>query len=371
MSDQSRRRVHRSLRHHFRRKTKPGDRPGTIVVDPEAPKPQITVIAYTETDLVDCRVEQPSELAALLEKWPVVWVNVDGLGDADTLNRIAEIFKLHRLTLEDVCNVHQRPKIEPYEEHAFVVVRMPHNTEGISTEQVSLLIGRNYVLTFQEFEGDVFDMVRQRIREGRPVMRKSGPSYLAYALIDTLIDSYFPILEQIGDRIETLEAAVLDNPDESVVSEIHAVKSDLLVLRRAVWPMREMISGMTRDQSPYIEQSTHVYLRDCYDHTVQLIDTLDTFRELAGGLLDIYLSSVSNRMNEVMKVLTIFAAIFIPLTFMAGVYGMNFENMPELKMPWAYPALLLSMAVVGFGMLAFFASRGWVSFGSRKRPPTD
>jgi magnesium transporter len=317
----------------------------------------------------------PDELEPVLGKTPVVWVNVEGLGDAEVITRIGEIFDVHRLALEDVVNVHQRAKLEPYEDHLFMVARMVHYADHLETEQVSFFIGNTYVLTFQERPGDCFDLVRQRIRSGRGRMRHAGAGYLAYALLDALIDAYFPALEGYGERIEALEGEVLARPDASMVGRIHAVKRDLLVLRRALWPHREAVNALQRDDSPFVTDEVRIYVRDCYDHTVQLLDMVETYRELASGLLDVFMSSVGNRMNEVMKVLTIFAALFIPLTFIAGLYGMNFEKMPELKWSWGYPTALGAMAVVAGLMLFFFYRKGWLSGqkaqGSGPEPPGD
>ena len=350
----------------IRRRQPPGTRPGEIAVDPEAPKPVITAIAYgPEGEVIETKIDDLDQIKPLLDQRSVVWINVDGLGDVDVLQKLGEMFQIHRLALEDVSNVHQRAKVEPYEEHLFVVARMVHYQGHLRTEQLSMFIGEKYILTFQEFQGDSFDPVRQRIREGRGLIRRGGPSYLAYALLDALIDGYFPVLELFGEQTESLEDEVALNPDQSLIHRIHAIKRDLIALRRAMWPHREAINTLMREESRYIAEETRVYLRDCYDHAIQIIDLIETYRELAGGLLDVYLSSISNRMNEVMKVLTIFAAIFIPLTFMAGLYGMNFEHMPELSLPWAYPAFLCLLAVIGVGMLIVFRRKGWLGGSSR------
>jgi magnesium transporter len=309
-------------------------------------------------------------LTDILGKWPAVWVNVDGLGDTSVISQLGELFDVHRLALEDVVNVHQRAKVEPYDDHLFVIAHMIQAGEHLGTEQVSFFIGENYLLTFQERAGDCFDMVRQRIRAGRGRIRHAGASYLAYALLDALIDAYFPVLEVYGERIEALESELLTEPDAEMAGRIHAIKRDLLVLRRAIWPHREAIKTLLRDDSPFITDETRIYLRDCYDHVIQLLDLVETYRELASGLLDIYLSSLSNRMNEVMKVLTIFAAIFIPLTFIAGLYGMNFERMPELRWSWGYPMALMVMAALTVSLLVFFRRKGWIGRG-RKTPSGD
>jgi len=340
----------------------PGTSPGTLHVDPTAPKPDIRVFAYGVDEFIEQDVADVASLEGLLEQWPVVWVNVDGLGDAALLQKIGDLFNLHRLALEDVVNVHQRAKVEPYEDQLFMVGRMARleNQGHLSTEQISFFVGSNYVLTFQEQVGDCFDLVRQRIRSGRGLIRRGGAGYLAYALLDNLIDAYFPILEVYGERIEALETEVITRCEADLIARIHHLKREMLVLRRAIWPHREAVNTLLREESPLISAETRIHLRDCYDHIIQVLDMVETYRELASGLLDVYLSQVSNRMNEVMKVLTIFAAIFIPLTFMAGLYGMNFTHMPELNWIWSYPALLLAMAMVAGGLLLFFRRRGWL-----------
>ena len=308
-----------------------------------------------------------------------VWLNVDGLGHADTLRRIGERFSLHPLALEDVVNVHQRPKFEAYDDHLFLIVRMPVATERegdaqapvLRTEQVALFVGRGFVVTFQEIAGDAFEPVRHRLRHATSALRRRGADYLAYALVDAVVDAYFPLLEAYGERLEALETDVLARPERDHVATIHDLKRDLLTLRRAVWPMRDMLAALRREDTPLIDEHTRVYLRDCEDHAIQLIDMIETYREIASGLVDIHLSSLSNRMNEVMKVLTIIATIFIPLTFVAGIYGMNFDpsvgpwNMPELGWRYGYPTVLALMLVVAFGLLAWFRRMGWIG----RRPP--
>jgi magnesium transporter len=289
----------------------------------------------------------------------VVWVNVDGLGDEGVLSRLGNLFNLHRLALEDVVNVSQRPKVEPYEGHLFMVSRMIHYEGPLETEQISFFVGENYVLTFQEYPGDCFDLVRQRIKSGQGIMRHAGPGYLAYALVDALVDAYFPVLEVFGERLEDLEDEVIARPASHVVGRIHVVKRELLALRRSMWPQREAVNALLRDESPYINRETRIYLRDCYDHSVQLLDIIETYREFTAGLMEAYLSSLSNRMNEIMKVLAIFASIFAPLTFITGIYGMNLM-MPEQTIPWAYPSVLALMAAIAGLLLVYFRRRGWL-----------
>jgi magnesium transporter len=265
--------------------------------------------------------------------------------------------------LEDIVNTEQRPKMEDFEGYLFVVLKMlsfDEQQRAIKIEQVSLVLGPNYVLTFQEREGDVFEPVRDRIRRAKGRIRKMGADYLAYALLDAIVDSYFAILEKIGDKIEELEEHLISQPDVQILQSIHHLKREMIYLRRSIWPLREVTSGMARNESILIKESTEIFLRDVYDHTIQVIDTIEAYRDMISGMLDTYLSSISNRMNEVMKVLTIFAAIFIPLTFIAGIYGMNFAYMPELGWKWGYFAVLTVMVSVAVCMLIYFRKRKWL-----------
>ncbi len=366
MSRKSRR---RRFKADFERRTHPGAPPGSVVIDPQAPHPIIHLIAFGPQDVREQEVKDPGQISGFLEKWPVVWVNVDGLGDASVIGGLGEIFGIHRLALEDVVNAHQRAKVEQYEKHLFVVGRMVGMTDRIETEQVSLFLGKGYVLTFQARAGDCFDPVRNRIRKSGSRLRGSGPDYLAYALMDAVIDYYFPVLEKYGERLESMEEEVVTNPQSQLVSQIHDIKRDLLTLRRAIWPLREAISSLVREPVPFVSDETRIYLRDCYDHTVQIIDLLENYREVASSLMEVYLSSTSNRLNEVMKILTMFMAVFIPLSLITGIYGMNFHsdkspwNMPELEWYWGYPFALGLMALLAIGMFVYFRRKGWL--GSR------
>jgi len=349
-----------------RRRTPPGSAPGTLIADPAAQRPLVRIIGYGPEDVEETQAARIEDVAQACGKWPVVWVNVDGLADLDFIRAIGRMFAVHRLALEDVVNVHQRPKVEEYEDHLFIVSRMASIDDAPHTEQFAMFLGDGYLLTFQERAGDCFDPVRKRIRLHRGHIREAGADYLAYALLDAVVDGYFPVLEDYGEDLEILEESVLAAPQSDHIAQIHEMKRDLLALRRAIWPQREMISALTRDASKHIAEQTRVYLRDCYDHTIQLIDILETYREVASGLVDVYLSSVSARMNEIMKVLTIIATIFIPLSFITGLYGMNFRsdvspwNMPELAWYFGYPLALGLMACVAAGLLYFFRRRGWL-----------
>ncbi|MEK9660927.1 MAG: magnesium/cobalt transporter CorA, partial [Alphaproteobacteria bacterium] len=302
-----------------------------------------------------------------------IWLNVDGLADIATIRRIGEIFDIHPLALEDVVNLNQRAKVDAYDAHLFIATRMPVHNASMSndskgspeTEQLSLCVGRDFVVTFQEIPGDVFDPVRKRLHTASGQMRCRGTDYFAYALIDAAIDAYFPVLEHYGEYVENLENDVLENPHHKHAERIHDLKRDLLTLRRAIWPQREMLAALAREDTPFIADTTRVYLRDAYDHSIQLMDMLETYREIASGLVDIQLTSVSNRMNEIMKVLTVIATIFIPLTFIVGVYGMNFDpskspyNMPEIEWRYGYIAVWVVMLVIAGGLAAWFWSKGW------------
>ena len=345
----------------------PGSAPGIIVSDPDAPHPVMRVIAYSTTEIVEQRIADIGEVSEFFNRYPVIWVNIDGLGDVDTIRRSGEMFGLHRLALEDVSATHQRPKVEEYDEHTFIVLRMPVEGERFDSEQISIFLGDKYVLTFQESEGDCWDAVRERLRHARGRLRHSGADYLAYALIDSIIDSYFPILEAAGEEVERLEDELTENANTAVVGRIHGVKRDLLGLRRIIWPLREMINALIRDRSPRISESTQPYLRDCYDHAITLLDIVETYRDIAAGLHDLYLSSMSNRLNEIIKVLTIISTIFIPLGFIASLYGMNFEDMPELHWKYGYVFALGLMGAVAAILLGYFWRKGWIGFPWRKR----
>jgi len=357
----------------FSRRTKPGDLPGTIRADPAASAPVVHVISYGPDQFLEKRVAHCQQVADLLGKAPVTWINVEGLGDADTIKTIGELFQLHPLALEDVVNTHQRPKVEQYDDYLFIVAQMASLATGrLETEQVSMFLGKNFVVTFLEDPGDAFEPVRQHLRLKQGRVRGAATGYLAYALIDALVDAYFPIVEEYGERLDTLEDEVVDRPDRTTIARAHRVKRSLRTLRRAVWPLREVINNLSRNQHELIDAETRIYLRDCYDHTVQIIDIVETYRELDADLTDLYLSSLSNRLNEVMKVLTIIATIFMPLSVIVGLYGMNFDtsspfNMPELHWKFGYPFVWVWMAASTGGMLLFFRHKGWIGPRSPER----
>lgn len=357
-------------RRAFARRTPPGAPPGVVEIDPKAPRPVVQLVAYGPGPLVEQKIDDLAAIDGFLARYGVVWINVDGLGDADTIRQLGKIFHLHPLALEDVVNVHQRPKVETYGDHLFLVARMVRFNDHLESEQVSFFLGKNFVLTFLEDPGDSFDPVRQRLRAGPGRMLSSGTSYLMYALLDAVIDAYFPVVETFGDRMEAVEDAIVLRPNRTAIAQVHEIKRDLRTLRRAMFPLREAINLLSRESGALIDDETRVYLRDCYDHTVQIIDLVETYRELGSDLTDLYLSSQGNRMNEIMKVLTIIATLFMPLSFVVGIYGMNFNtdvspwNMPELNSPYGYPAVWAALAGISFGMLWWFRRKGWFE-GSR------
>jgi magnesium transporter len=344
----------------------PGTPPGTLKGHPEASRALVRVACYGADRLVEETAEDPGRLEALKETAPVMWVDVSGSGDAETVARIGETFGLHPLATEDVLNTRQRAKVERYGDQLFIVARSASRDPGQGTEQMSMFLGPGWVLTFQEDEPDLFEPVRARLREGRLRIRAAGPDYLAYAVLDTIIDHYFPALEHFAERLDELEGEVLDGSADNPLATIQSIRRGLLDLRRAVWPLRDALNALLRDEAGSFAPETHVYLRDCYDHTIQIMDLIETYRELAAGLLDLYMSMVGNRMNEIMKTLTIMATIFIPLSFVAGLYGMNFDrevspwNMPELGWYLGYPFALVVMAGVAGGLLLYFRRKGWL-----------
>ena len=352
----------RQIKRHSR---KAGLPPGTLVHigDKKAEQIRITLIDYNEESFQERVVEKVEECFPFKEMPTVTWINVDGLHNIETIEKIGKHFELHPLILEDILNTGQRPKCEDYEKCLFMVLKMLiYNDENnsVHSEQVSLVLGQNFVISFQEAIGDVFEQIRDRIRNAKGRIRKMPADYLAYTLVDAIVDNYFLILEKMGEQIESMEEELIAEPSDKIVRMIHSLKRELIFLRKSVWPLRELISSLEKTESSLITDTTQPYLRDVYDHTIQVIDTVESFRDMVSGMLDIYLSSISNRMNAVMKVLTIIATIFIPLTFIAGVYGMNFRYMPELEWKWAYPAVWLVMAVVAVVMLIYFNRKKWL-----------
>jgi len=340
--------------------------PGTLVHigKKKIEKVRIRIIDYDEARLQEKEAKTIEECFPFKDLPTVTWVNIDGLHDIEVMEKIGKHFGLHPLVLEDILNTDQRPKIEDFDDYIFVVLKMLYfdeDQEEVRAEQISIILGSNFVLSFQERVGDIFNPLRERIRNAKGRVRKMGPDYLAYALMDAIVDNYFTVLEKLGEKIEGMEEELVTNPTPETLQTIHNLKREMILLRKSVWPLREVVSRLERGESKLIKDSTGIYLRDVYDHTIQVIDTIETFRDMLSGMLDIYLSSISNRMNQVMKVLTIIATIFIPLTFVAGIYGMNFEYMPELKWHWFYPwAFWLVMIGVAGVMLVYFRRKKWL-----------
>lgn len=350
---------------------KPGSEPGTLNIEPDAKPSRIVLIDYDLEHAVRKIDVIPKALTPYLGTNTISWMDIQGLGSERILKQIGEIFKLHPLLLEDVVNVPQRPKVEDYNEQLMMIVQMvrpKENEEGFESEQVGFVLGNKYLLTFQEEEiEDCFDIVRERIRANQGKVRQGNADYLMYLLLDSIIDGYFPVLEDYGDRIEDLEDALVIKPQTSNLEEIYTIRRELLALRRAIWPLRNVTNILVRGESPLISSDAQIYFRDCYDHVIQILDIVETYRELASSLMDVYLSSMSNKMNEVMQVLTVVSTIFIPLTFIAGVYGMNFEYMPELQYRWSYFLCLGLMGVIAGGLIYFFWRRGWFEPFSRQK----
>lgn len=351
----------------IQKRSAPGSAPGTLTVPHDAQPSTISIINYTEKEFVKKAVPNVAGIKKFLNDQSVTWVNVDGLGDAETFRQLSRLFGIHRLAMEDVVNVHQRAKVEAYEDHVFIVVRMVRiNDERLDNEQVSIFFGKNFVLTIQERAGDCFDSVRQRLREALGRLRVAGADYLAYTLVDAVIDGYFPVVDEYGELMEQLDVQLSAGKTGNYMERIHHLRGDLMSLRRAIRPLRDALISLKPETIALITAETRVYLRDCYDHTIQLVDLLDNYREICSNLRDYQMSMASNRMNEVMKVLTIIGTIFIPLGFVAGLYGMNFDtkhpaNMPELAWPYGYPFAIGLMLFIVLCMLTFFWRKGWFS----------
>ncbi len=367
-------RRHRLTVPRLRKRSKPGAVAGIELSEltnpPGGPAPvTVTCIDYSPQEV---RVQQVDDLDAFLAAhrppWAAVrWINVDGLGDLRVIRGLAEKYHIHPLAIEDVLHVTHRPKVEAYEASGdyqarlFIIARMLELSDGhLQSEQISIFLGRSTVITFQESPGDVWDGIRQRIRTTGSRLRQNDASFLVHSLLDAIVDSCFPILELYGDRMEEVEADVLQHPSPDAVQQIHALKRDLLLLRRAVWPMREVVGTLQREPHPCMSDATRTYMRDVYDHVVQVIDIVETYREIATGLTETNMSAMSQRLNEVMKVLTIIGTIFIPLTFLAGVYGMNFRHFPEIEWAWGYAFFWVICLGVAAAMVAWFRRRGWL-----------
>jgi magnesium transporter len=348
------------------RKTKVGLAPGTLVHigEKKVEKVVISVLAYNSEKLIEKQLTSIEECVAFKDQSDLnLWINVDGLDRVEVIEKLGNCFNIHPLTLEDVLHTGQRPKMDDYGSYIFTVLKMmlfDAEKDEIITDQISIIFGYNYILSFQEKEEGVFDPLRERLKNPASRVRKNGVDYLAYGLIDAVVDNYFVILEHFGEEIEELEEELIINPCPDTIKTIQTYKRDMIILRKSIWPLRELINGMQRSESELIKETTRLFLRDIYDHTIQIIDSVETYRDILSSMVDVYLSSLSYKMNDVMKVLTVIATIFIPLTFIAGVYGMNFEYMPELGMRWGYPAVMAFMTVIGITMFTYFKKKRWV-----------
>ena len=351
----------------FKKKSKKkGMAPGEVVYmgDKKTEKVRLTVIDYDENNFQEKQLEKVDDCFPFRDTASISWINIDGIHDAELVKKIGAHFNMHSLIMEDIVTLGQRPKIDIFDEHIFLVLKMmsyDEKTNEVQTEQVSIVFGKNFVISFQESDAwDVFNAIRERIRTNKGKIRKMGADYLAYSLVDSIVDNYFMILEKVGEKTEYLEEELIDNPKPKTLQAIHKLKREVIFLRKSVWPLREIINSMTREESALITATTEIYFRDVYDHTIQVIDAVETVRDILSEMVDIYLSSISNKMNSVMKVLTIIATIFMPLTFIVGVYGTNFKYFPELEWKYGYFMMWSIMILITLGMLYFFRRKGWL-----------
>lgn len=372
----NRNQLKRGKRTGRKRRTPPGASPGMLHLGTDVLKPVIRSFVYDDTSYEEKELSSVAEIKSGLMSNPqrTHWIDVKGFGDANFLGQLAEVFGIHKLQLEDVVNVYQRPKIEDLNDYIFIISRVLEEREGsLRNEQLSIFLGPGFVLTIQEDYEDLLDPVRERIRRGKGLMRTGGPGYLTYALMDTVLDNYFPILEKYGEQLDKLEEELVDNPTVAALNQVLAIKRDLIVLRRAIWSERDKLSEILRNNYGLFPEHIRIYIRDTYDHAIQILDLVESNKELTGSMLDIYHSSVSNRLNQVIKILTIISTIFIPLTFIVGVYGMNFArtdpasgkildlNMPELYSPYGYAGVLIIMLLIVVLQLVFFYRKGWLT----------
>jgi magnesium transporter len=339
--------------------------PGSLihVGEIKTENPVISTVNYGP-DFFEARTDLNVEETTKFKETPIVcWINLSGIHDITILKQIGQSFDIHPLALEDILNTQHRPKLEEFDDYCLIILKMltfNDETQTINVEQISMLLKQQYLLSFQEYDGNIFDGVKGRLERSNGRIRQRGPAYLAYALLDSVVDSYFHILEKIGDKLVILEERLINNQDRAILAEIHHYKKELMSIRKAIWPLSEVVNALYKNESPLIGEDTQVFLRDVYDHTIQALDTVEIFRDTITGLQDLYMSSVSNRMNEIMKVLTIIASIFIPLTFIAGIYGMNFEYIPELKWRWGYFAVWGLMIGCVAGMVTYFRNKRWL-----------
>lgn len=344
-------------------KDKKGLPPGTLVYKGsyKDEKTKITLIEFNETSFVEKEFHDIETCISNTNSNLVSWINVEGIHNTEVVEKVGKKFNIHPLTLEDIVNTEQRSKFEEFDNYVVSIMRMPYYNTKVESEQLAIVLSENMVITFQEIEGvDAFDYVRTRLRQGKGRIRKNGADYLFYCLIDAVVDCYFGILEKIDDRLEVLEEELIDDPNKNTLNQLHQLKREMIYLRKSVWPMRDMINNIERSESTLIKETTGLFFRDVHDHSIRIIDTVETFRDLLSGMMDIYLSSTSNKMNDIMKLLTIISTIFIPVTFIAGVYGMNFNHMPELRSPYGYAITWGVMITIIIGMLVYFRRKKWL-----------
>jgi magnesium transporter len=348
-----------------KRSEKSGLLPGTLlhIGDKKMETTRITLLDYDESHFLEKEVKLVEEAFPFKDKPSITWIIIEGIHEIEIIEKVGHYFGVHPLILEDILNTEKRPKMEDFETYIYVtlkILKQIDNSDRILSEQASLIIGTNFVISLMESKVDTFDPIKDRIRNGKGQIRKMGPDYLAYSLIDIIVDNYFLIMEKFGEKIEVMEEELVTNPNTGTLQSLHDTQRELMILRKSVWPLRELVNNMLRGESTLIHKSTLIYFRDVYDHTIEIIDMIEGLRDMVSRMFDMYLSSISNRLNEIMKVLTIIATIFIPLTFIAGVYGMNFEFMPELKWRWGYPAIWTVMIFVGVYMLSYFRKKRWI-----------
>ncbi len=348
-----------------KRAEKIGLPPGSLVHigERKVEEVKITLVEYSPEFYSEKTLTSLKELPSIEETPTIKWLNITGLHKIELLEEIGSYFDIHPLALEDILNTTERPKLEKYENYLFFILKrfaLSDKSGEIEEEQVALILGENYLLSFEEKENHSFTLIRKQLKFDQSLLRKYKADYLSYSLIDITVDNYFSVLEKVGEKVEVLEAEVVEKPEKETIEKIHQIKRELLTLRKSIWALREVLNSMERIGSPLVSRETLIYLRDVYDHTIEIIETVETYREMLSGMLDIYLSSLSNRLNEVMKVLTIIATIFMPLTFIAGVYGMNFRYMPELDWKWGYPVVWLIMISIGLMMYFHFKRKGWL-----------
>jgi len=348
-----------------KRSEKSGLPPGTLlhIGDKKMETTRITLMDYDESHFLEKEVKLVEEAFPFKDKPSVTWINIEGIHEIEIIEKIGQYFGVHPLILEDILNTEKRPKMEDFQTYIYVtlkILKQIENSDKILSEQVSFIVGTNFVISLMDGKDDIFDPIKERIRNGKGHLRKMGPDYLAYSLIDAIVDNYFVIMEKFGEKIEVMEEELVKNPTTGTLKSLHDIQRELMILRKSVWPLREVVNNMLRGDSTLIHKSTLIYLRDVYDHTIEIIDMIEGLRDMVSRMFDMYLSSISNKLNEIMKVLTIIATIFIPLTFIAGVYGMNFEYMPELKWRWGYPVIWVIMISSGILMLNYFRKNKWI-----------